>query len=422
MTTTADETLSDSELLAAEPGQMRVQKRNGTLEQVDLNKIVRANQRCAEGLDGVDPMMIAVRTIAGVHDGVTTSELDLLSIRTAAAHIVEEPNYSKFAARILSNVIDKEIRNQNIHAFSQSVVLGHQAGLVSDETAAFVEANKRKLNDAIDKGREQPLRVLRSAHGLRPLSPPSPRIPTRHRAAAVLLHARGDGTGPLNEVDRKGRSSSTTRSRPSTSCRRRRRCSTPARTAHSHFLLLSAPPLPTISTASTKRSRKMRSCRSSPAGSATTGANRARAGLAHQGHQRQVAGRGAVPESGERYGGRGQPMLRAGDARDYVRAPSEIEEVEERDLVLGIDGEFRKVTQVFSYENDKPMVSVTTKHSVVPVTVTDGHPFYAILGIPWDQSVSRSVGQLKAGKVRAEWVPVKELKSGDYRRRPSRSH
>ena len=154
MTTTAVETTADSELLAAEPGQMRVQKRNGTLEQVDLNKIVRANQRCAEGLDGVDPMMIAVRTIAGVHDGVTTSELDLLSIRTAAAHIVEEPNYSKFAARILSNVIDKEIRNQNIHAFSQSVVLGHQAGLVSDETAAFVEANKRKLNDAIDKSRD----------------------------------------------------------------------------------------------------------------------------------------------------------------------------------------------------------------------------------------------------------------------------
>ena len=191
MTTTADETLSDSELLAAEPGQMRVQKRNGTLEQVDLNKIVRANQRCAEGLDGVDPMMIAVRTIAGVHDGVTTSELDLLSIRTAAAHIVEEPNYSKFAARILSNVIDKEIRNQNIHAFSQSVVLGHQAGLVSDETAAFVEANKRKLNDAIDKSRDNLFEYfgLRTVYDRYLASPP--RVSTRHRVASVLLHARG---------------------------------------------------------------------------------------------------------------------------------------------------------------------------------------------------------------------------------------
>ena len=37
----------------------------------------------------------------------------------------------------------------------------------------------------------------------------------------------------------------------------------------------------------------------------------ARAGLAHQGHQRQVAGRGAVPEGGERHRGGGQPGRQA---------------------------------------------------------------------------------------------------------------
>ena len=60
---------------------MRVRKRNGDLEPVDLNKIVRAVGRAAADglLDGVDPMRVATRTISGLHDGATTMELDELS-------------------------------------------------------------------------------------------------------------------------------------------------------------------------------------------------------------------------------------------------------------------------------------------------------------------------------------------------------
>ena len=97
---------------------MRVRKRNGDLEPVDVNKIVRAVERCAAGLPGVDPMRVATRTISGLCDGATTEELDELSIRTSAAFIVEEPNYSRLAARLLSTVIDKEVRNQDIHSLS----------------------------------------------------------------------------------------------------------------------------------------------------------------------------------------------------------------------------------------------------------------------------------------------------------------
>ena len=79
---------------------MRVRKRNGDLEPVDVNKIVRAVHRCAVNLSGVDVMRVATRTISGLCDGATTEELDELSIRTAASLIVEEPNYSKLAARL----------------------------------------------------------------------------------------------------------------------------------------------------------------------------------------------------------------------------------------------------------------------------------------------------------------------------------
>jgi hypothetical protein len=66
------------------PAAMSVTKRNGRREPVDLNKIVRAVQRCSDGLYAVDPMRVATRTISGFYDGASTRELDELSIRTAA--------------------------------------------------------------------------------------------------------------------------------------------------------------------------------------------------------------------------------------------------------------------------------------------------------------------------------------------------
>ncbi|MCL6618804.1 MAG: ribonucleoside-diphosphate reductase subunit alpha [Thermomonas hydrothermalis] len=129
---------------------MCVTKRNGTREPVDLNKIVRAITRAADGLHAVDPMRVATRTISGLYDGASTAELDELSIRTAALLTGEEPEYGRLAARLLAGVIAKEVTGQEIHAFSQSVQRGHEVGLVNDRLLGFVQANARKLNDAID--------------------------------------------------------------------------------------------------------------------------------------------------------------------------------------------------------------------------------------------------------------------------------
>ena len=119
------------------PG-MQVRKRNGESEPVDVNKIVRAVQRCVDELDEVDPLRVATKTISGLYDGATTAELDLLSIQTAAEMTGEEPQYSRLAARLLAGYIDKEVRGQGIASFSQSVGLGHAEGLIGDQTAAFV--------------------------------------------------------------------------------------------------------------------------------------------------------------------------------------------------------------------------------------------------------------------------------------------
>ncbi len=142
------DTISTSTFVA-----MQVRKRNGTLEPADVNKIVRAVARCCDGLPAVDPLRVATKTISGLYDGATTQELDRLSIQTAAMLIAEEPAYSLLAARLLATYIDKEVESQEIHSFSQSVAAGYRAGLISEDLAAFVLANSRKLNDAIDPSR-----------------------------------------------------------------------------------------------------------------------------------------------------------------------------------------------------------------------------------------------------------------------------
>jgi ribonucleoside-diphosphate reductase alpha chain len=139
------------------PGQpaqarMQVRKRNGDPEPVDVSKIVRAVERCAGGLDQVDPLRVATKTISGLYDGATTAELDRLSIQTAAEMTGEEPQYSRLAGRLLAGYIGKEVRGQGIASFSQSVALGQAEGLIGDTTARFVKDHARKLDDAINSG------------------------------------------------------------------------------------------------------------------------------------------------------------------------------------------------------------------------------------------------------------------------------
>ncbi|MEU4677763.1 ribonucleoside-diphosphate reductase subunit alpha [Micromonospora sp. NPDC023737] len=129
---------------------MRVRKRDGDTEPVDVNKIVKAVERWVSDLDEVDPLRVATKTISGLYDGATTEELDKLSIQTAAELIGEEPQYSRLAARLLAAYVDKEVRGQDVTSFSQSIRYAHGLGLIGDDTAAFVARNARELDEAVD--------------------------------------------------------------------------------------------------------------------------------------------------------------------------------------------------------------------------------------------------------------------------------
>ena len=181
---------------------MHVRKRDGRLELADVNKIVNAVARAAEGLLGVDPLTVSTRTIAALADGATTRQLDELSIRTAAGLIVEEPNYSKLAARMLATYIDKEVRNQNIPWFSESVDTGRRLGLISDETAELVEAAAPTFNAAIDSTRDRNFEFfgLRTVYDRYLLRHPDTRLVIETPQYFMLRVACGLSTDPGEAV------------------------------------------------------------------------------------------------------------------------------------------------------------------------------------------------------------------------------
>jgi ribonucleoside-diphosphate reductase alpha chain len=137
------------------PHVMRVKKRDGSLEAVDVTKIVERVMGCCQGLSQVDPLRVATKAISGLYDGASTKELDNLCISTASLLIGEEPEYSKLAGRLLGLYIDEEVRAQKIRSFSDAIQIGYQAQLISESTRNFVEKHKAALSAAIEPYRTE---------------------------------------------------------------------------------------------------------------------------------------------------------------------------------------------------------------------------------------------------------------------------
>ena len=205
---------------------MRVRKRNGRREPVDVNKIVRAVSRCCVGLPDVDAMRVATKTISGLYDGATTRELDQLSIQTAAALIVEEPQYAKLAGAPARDVH----RQGSARSGDPRVLAVDRRGAASSASSTsgsrLRRENARKLNDAItvERDREFEYFGLRTVYDRYLLKHPKTRLVHRDAAAVLPAHRvralrdRGRGARALPPCSRR-----------SSTCPARRRCSTRAR-------------------------------------------------------------------------------------------------------------------------------------------------------------------------------------------------
>jgi ribonucleoside-diphosphate reductase alpha chain len=138
---------------AAVPHSMRVKKRDGRLEPVNVLKIVERVTRLCGGLGEVDPHRVAIRAISGLYDGATTNELDDLCVQTASLLIGEEPQYSLLAARLLSTYIDEEVLTLGVRNFLESIDFGFKAGIISESTHTFAHKHAETLIAAINPAR-----------------------------------------------------------------------------------------------------------------------------------------------------------------------------------------------------------------------------------------------------------------------------
>lgn len=134
---------------------MRVRKRDGTLEPVNVTKIVERVIRLSAGLNEIDPHRVAIRAISGLYDGASTKELDDLCIQTASLLIGEEPQYSLLAARLLATYVDEEVHTLGVNSFSESIAYGAEKGLIAQDTLKFVQTHAAKLENAIHTERSQ---------------------------------------------------------------------------------------------------------------------------------------------------------------------------------------------------------------------------------------------------------------------------
>lgn len=131
---------------------MHVIKRDGSKEEVKIEKILHAVNRACRGIPNVEALDIAKRTISGLHDGSTTEELDNLSIATAVMLMAEEPNYSKVAARMLSESVRKEVGRDM--AFRDYLKRAAEHGALSDTVLGLANEDVETIEYAIRHERD----------------------------------------------------------------------------------------------------------------------------------------------------------------------------------------------------------------------------------------------------------------------------
>jgi len=92
---------------------IRVKKRNGELEPLDINKIHFVVEEACEDLAGVSASLIEMHANIQFYDGMSSKDIQNILVRSANDLItLENPNYQYAAARLLSYDIRKEAHGQ----------------------------------------------------------------------------------------------------------------------------------------------------------------------------------------------------------------------------------------------------------------------------------------------------------------------
>ncbi len=135
---------------------MLVKKTDGSIEPVKFDKITEKIQKLSEGLDSkfVDPAVVAMKTIEGFYDGITTRELDELSAEIAATMGTIHPDYGLLAGRILVSRLHEETHDKFSEVIEElynytDAGTGLNACMIADDVYEIVKKNAAVLDAAI---------------------------------------------------------------------------------------------------------------------------------------------------------------------------------------------------------------------------------------------------------------------------------
>jgi ribonucleoside-diphosphate reductase alpha chain len=89
---------------------LKVKKRSGLIEKIDLDKMHLMVDEACKGISGVSPSQVEIQSGIQFYDGITTSEIQEILIRSASDLIdLDHPNYQFVAARLLLFAIRKQL-------------------------------------------------------------------------------------------------------------------------------------------------------------------------------------------------------------------------------------------------------------------------------------------------------------------------
>jgi ribonucleoside-diphosphate reductase alpha chain len=134
---------------------MFVIKRNGKKEPVKFDKVTARIEKLSYSLSPlVDVHEVARKTIAGIYDGVPTTELDNLAAETAASLTTTHPDYAILASRIAVSNLHKNTTKSFSAAMRKlyeycDPVTGKKLPLIADDVMRIINENEEVLDSTV---------------------------------------------------------------------------------------------------------------------------------------------------------------------------------------------------------------------------------------------------------------------------------
>lgn len=136
--------------------EMFVLKRDGRKEAVKFDKITARINKLCYGLNTsyVDSTKVSQKVINGVYTGVTTSQLDDLAAKEAAAMAVIHPDYALLASRLAVSNLHKNTEKSFTRSMQQlyeyvDPKTGEKAALIAEDVWEIIEKNAELLDSTI---------------------------------------------------------------------------------------------------------------------------------------------------------------------------------------------------------------------------------------------------------------------------------